>query len=286
MISSSSYGQELATMLIPFDAIFDTRSGTIAKFGMDVYRGVQMSGYYSRRSDHFHGVNPDEYRKLYRERDAVTLSVSPITHMVSVIKDFARRVNDLSATSPVKKIPRIDVNTYPFNTPDHINDKIRKALFILIKERCDINFVSYSPTDLHYDLVKFTYDHLVLYDIGEWISAQAEDWNRRGRAHSELSVFMPILCFEKDEANVPNSLEQMAENFERDTVGLFNPIQLPVMWFSQIANPRSDTYSAPETEVPEVQEEVAVINRRPMDPTDWAGLSAQTEMPLPNFIDE
>lgn len=241
-----------AAMLVELDCIFDTRLGTLAKFGLDVYRDVQLKGYYNRVSDHFPGVDDAEFKKLYRERDAVTLSMSGITHVVSIVRDFVSRVHNLSATSPIKKIPRVDINLHPYNPPQSTLDLIEKALRVLIKDRFDLGYVKYSPEDLHYDLIKHTYDHAVMYNIGLWISAQGEDWEKRNRAHSDLTVFIPLLAHGSNKEEIPSDISNLAEEFERTISPLVNVMQMPVVLFSQVASPFTSVYShtSPEAQAP------------------------------------
>lgn len=239
----------LAHMLVSVDALFDTRLGTIGKMGVDLYAKVIASNYGGRNSDHFPDVPADIYRKLYNERDAVTLSLSMTTHVVSLIKDFCARVNIASATSPVKAHPKVDVNFWPYQMPDKIAKQICEALALVIQEPAEIDFVNYSPEDLHYDVVKHTYDHLVFYNIGEWLSAQAEDWEKGNRAFSSATVFFPMLHWAEKAEDVPEDITGIADETNRRLAALFNPMQLPIQFFCSAFNATAIAM-APEAEAP------------------------------------
>ena len=248
---------QLATMIVDLDSIFDTRLGTLAKFGFVEYQEAQLGGFFKRPSDHFRGIDPIKYEKLYKERDQDTLAMSGITHVVSLLRDFVGRVNTAAVTAPIQKTPRIDINMYPYDISENAQKLIESGLRTLIQDRFDLGFVRYSMSDLHYDLVKFTYDHMVMYNIGEWITAQAEDWEKRNRAHPELTAFIPVLAHSRDQKEIPEDVSSMADEFERHMAPLINIIHMPVMIFSQIANPFTENYKmiAPEAEASEVDQD-------------------------------
>lgn len=264
---SDSHSPELAAMLVELDCILDTRLGTIGKFGKEEYLGALTHGYFSRTSDHFFGIDPETYQRLYRERDAVTLSMSNITHIVSVVKDFVKRVNTISATAPVIRVPRIDVNLYPYNPPQRVKDMIEESLRVLLEERVDIGFVRYSPDDLHHDLVSLNYDHLIMYDVGAWVTAQAHNWKKIGKAHPNVTLFMPILCHAKNIADVPDDVPVMAEQVDRALTPLINIMQIPVVFFSSVVNPFEAKIPSPD---PEGAEERDANYRASLAPSDMA----------------
>lgn len=239
-----------AQMLVELDAILDTRLGTIAKFGREAYVQALAGGYYFRNSDHFEGIDPVKFRQLYRERDAVTLSLSMISHVITLIKDFVARVNVVSVSAPVKKVPRVDINMYPYNPPKRVQAMMEKAIRALVKDRFDMSFVRYSPSDLHYDLVKFTYDHLVMYHLGPWLEANAEDWKRRDRGLPDVTVFFPALHMGEDKSEIPDDISVMADDVNRELSPILNPMQVPARFFCAVLDPAMLTQGSPEAEAP------------------------------------
>ena len=236
-MNQSEHNPQYACLLVDLDSILDTRLGTIARFGKEVYVKALQNGYYTRRSDHFFGVDNEKYRELYSERDIVTLSYSMMTHVVSLLKDFVTRVNVTSATSPIKKIPRIDINTYPYVIPDEVMNTIIKAIHVHIADKVNIGHVHYSFKDMHYDLIKFTYDHLDMYDLSHWLDAQAEDWERRNRGMPEVTVFFPILHRGKNVSEVPEDISMMADEFNMLISPIINPMQIPIQFFCSVLDP-------------------------------------------------
>ncbi len=241
---------QLARMLVDLDSILDTRGGTIAKFGKEAYAKVLLGGYFTRVSDHFDGIDPQKYRELYSQRDAVTLAGSMMTHITSLIADFVHRVNMVSASSPVKAVPKIDINVYPYQIPDQIIELIIKSLKIHIQDKVEIDHVSYRPEDLHYLHIKHTYDHMVMYDVSAWLEVQIPEWQNLNRGLPDLTVFSPILSREPDQSKVSKDVPSEAEEVSRMLAPLLNFVQVPVQFFCTVLDPRSLSTS-PGAEAPE-----------------------------------
>lgn len=251
---------QLACMLVELDCLLDTRAGTLARMlSAQEYAKLIVGGYSTRISDEFPGIETSAFKQQYRERDAVTLSMSMITNIVSLVKDFAARVNVISASAPVSKIPRIDINVYPYNPPQKVLDNIKKAITVLIAERCDIGFVRYTPQDLGYDLVKFTYDHMVMYDVGDWLEAHALDWQNRKRGLPDVTVFCPCMYKTPSPENDPMKLGMIADDMCRTLTPILNMIQIPLSMFCQVVTDKGlrEIKASPEAEAPEpVEKEV------------------------------
>lgn len=237
MTQTTSHAVQYAAMLIDLDCILDTRHGTLAKFGTSALAKALTTGYFTRNSDHFFGIDPDEYFRLYRERDAVTLSMSVMSHGVSIMKDFVKRVHLVSASAPINKIPRVDVNIWPYDLTDAITARIDKALRVVVDDKFDMSFVSYKPEDLHYDLIKFTYDHLCMYNIGPLIEHHAVDWERRGRGLPDVTVFTPMLSHSQDAKEVPDDITATIEKMAAALAPVLNVMFLPINFFCTIVNP-------------------------------------------------
>ncbi len=247
MILNPEHNPQLATILVDIDAIFDTRAGTIAKISKDKMTAALRGDYFSRKSDHFSDVDSQEFFKLYRERDIVTLSLSMITHVVTLLKDFVARVNITSESAPIKKVPKIDINIHPYKIPESVISMIIKALKVTIDDNVDVDWVDYPPEDLHYDLLKHTYDHAIMYSVGPLIEAQAEDWEKRNKGIPELTVFTPLLCHSENKAEVPDDMLMAAEEVEKMLSPVLNVMQLPIQFFCLVIDPRMFTRpDAPE----------------------------------------
>jgi hypothetical protein len=247
MIGQPEHGQQLACMLVELDTIYDTRAGTLARMGKEVYVNAIAQGYFTRISDHFPGVDSEEFQRLYRERDSVTLSRSMTTQIISLIKDFVARVNVASLSAPVKKVPRIDINIYPYEIPEKIIDLLVRALKTVINDRVDVGWVRYSPADLHYDLLKHTYDHAIMYSLGPLLEAQAQDWEKRNRGIPDLTVFTPVLCHAVKKEDVPDDIAGVASEVERSLSPVLNVMQIPIQFFCTVLDPRMLAVSdAPE----------------------------------------
>lgn len=251
MMVKDTHGAALACMLVELDCLFDTRLGTIAKIARDQYAQVLVSGYFSRSSDHFEGIDSKLFEESYAARDAVTLSLSMMTHVPGIIKDFATRVNITSASSPVKVKPSLHVNTYPYHIPERVEKMLTNALLSHIQEPIEISFVRYSPQDLFYDLVKFTYDHLVMYNTGAWLDAQAQEWADRERGLPDVTVMCPMISLAKNKNDVPKDVSEDANAVAQALSPVINLFPMPVQFFCSVMDPNIVT---PEAEAPGVKD--------------------------------
>lgn len=244
-------------MLVDLDSILDTRLGTIAKFGPEAHARVMYSGYFNRVSDHFVDIDPDRFFELYQKRDVTTLAASMVTQVASIVNDFVRRVNISYLNSPIRPIPCIDINIYPYVIPDEICTKIAKALAVLITGQANVGYVSYSPKDLYYDLVKFNYDHLVMYDPSEWLSAHAEDWEKRMKGLADVTLIFPILHRAKKKEDVPENVFEQIDDICRTLTPVINLMPVPSQFFCIALDPvtilSSSEAIAPEEESGKVQ---------------------------------
>lgn len=256
MITNPEHNPQLASMLVEIDAIYDTRAGTLARINKDLYLSTLARGYFTRTSDHFEDIDSEVFHKLYRERDAVTLSLSMTTQIVLLIKDFVARVNVTSLTAPIKKVPRIDINIHPYKIPDKTADLIAKALKSVINDRVEVGWVNYAPKDLHYDLLKHTYDHAIMYNVGTLIEAQASDWEKRNKGIPDLTVFTPVLCHSPKKEDVPSDITAMASEVEKCLSPVLNVMQVPIQFFCTVLDPRMLSASNAPEGASEVTEEV------------------------------
>lgn len=238
MMQSPEHAPQLASMLVELDAIYDTRAATLARISKEKYLQVLVQDYFVRKSDHFDGVDSQQFFQLYRERDSVTLSMAMTTHVVSLLKDFVARVNIAAVSAPIKKVPNIDINIYPYKLTDKQADLICMGLRAAIADRCEVNWVNYSPEDLHYDLLKHTYDHAVMYSIGPLLEAQSQDWEKRNKGIPDLTVFTPLLCHSKDKTEVPSDMVATAMEVEKAISPILNLMQVPVQFFCTVLDPR------------------------------------------------
>lgn len=253
---SSNMSLIKASMLVSLEEIFDLRLGTIAAhFGWPAYKRVIESGYYSRTRDVFDGIEIKDFQKAYKKKDPKALSLSTITQIPELIKDFVMKVNTVRASTPVDvKVPRIDVNFHGFNLPQEVKDSILQGLRVYIKDHCIIEDVEYSLDDLTPEFVRLSYDHWILYNISDWLEyhTHTKEWEKGGCP--TVTVFLPIL----QHGNITEPVEDIQKEsyqFAEEMTPVIQAMMIPAEAYCSAFNPfklKDPNEPIPsETEVPD-----------------------------------
>ena len=79
-------------VLIELDVLFDTRIGTLSKFGDDVAIEVLENGYRSRITDDISAftkkITNEQFKEAYRNRDKETLKLSRMTNFIFTLRNI------------------------------------------------------------------------------------------------------------------------------------------------------------------------------------------------------
>lgn len=254
-------------MLVGLEEIFDLRLGTIAAFfGREKYRHVIECGYYSRTRDVFDGIDPQEFQKAYKQKSVKALSLSTITQIPELLKDFVKKVNTVAATTPVQLgIPRIDVNFHGFDMPDEVKQNILAALRIYIGDRCIIEDVNYSLGDLTPEFVRLSYDHWILYNISDWLEyhSHTKEWEKGGCP--TVTLFLPALMH-GDPYKEIKDFDKECELFMEAMTPVIGIRMIPSEAYSSAFNPallNKDLSQASEAKAPDAQ--VDLISPHPQE---------------------
>lgn len=182
---------------VDLDSLLDTRLGTVARLSPEDAVRLQCSPeYYSREENLFEGVDTVAWNTLFKERDTETLSKSMATQMVLELK---RIVSDIQADNHLRPLDqgrdkvKITVNTYPYSlTPEERGD-IEDVILSHIDELCPVEVVRLRPEDLTVQRIKDVYSVLIMYDYGEWLESQTQ--NFRKCQLTDVVLIAPTLWF-------------------------------------------------------------------------------------------
>lgn len=259
--------------------------GTIAKIDRALMGKALDSGYHLRTMDLFPDVDAATFLKTYRERDAVTLSLSMVTLMVEQLRDFVKKINELSSNTPFDKIPTIEVNFHGYKLPDTVRSMILSAIHALINDRCKLEAVDYSNDDLTPEFVRHTYDHMVIYDLGPWLENHAVkgNWGNKGGACPDLTIFTPLLW--RGSANeIPQELGDSVEKMAGVMAPFFNLIPLPVEYFCLALNPlrmKINEPSQPEGQESQSVHEQEIQENATEQPVSFMGITPEVKVKPP-----
>lgn len=246
----------LGSMLISLDCILDDRAGTLDKLGL--LQDAIRANYHNRVADVFPGISKQAFQKAYAKRGADVLARSMISPSVAIIKDFVSKHLRLNSSGPYDVDPRIEVNFYPYDAPPAIRQMILDAIVVLTNIKLNISAVYFKPEDITFDFVRYTYDHIVMYDPGPWIEAQTKDFKR---GIPNVTIICPLLNRGEEDMTAEELLNGTAEVCEAYEP-LFNLVFMPSSMFSMALNP----YAIDRPPRPEGQEEQVKETEQSVEP--------------------
>lgn len=221
-------------LYIELDALMDTRAGVLTI--MDPGKTAKLmhdKSYAQRVIDAFPDFGEEEYKKRYKERDAIVLKNSMITPAVDIVKDFSSRVCSRRLGTPLLVKPEIHVNTYPYVLTDQEKYAIGLGMVAKMPVVPKVVFIHKKPEELTPGFVKARYNTMVMYDFCEWIEMHSVTEAIKETPIPEVTVFTPALVKKIDE-KFPKDPRQVFV----DLMSIFqmhvNAIFLPAGVFSSV----------------------------------------------------
>lgn len=172
---------------IDLDSLFDVRMGILNTKNPELI-DLNLPTFYKRKSDHFIGITDKEYEQLYDNRNEETLSKSLITNIVDVLIDMVIKLTESSLKGPIKKVPFITINEYPYKLKNETKKLILLSLAKLTKDSCDIFFINKDYNDLTPEFVKNNFQVLIMYDYGKWLNSFIKPNNKHSLINTTLIV--------------------------------------------------------------------------------------------------
>lgn len=184
-------------VMIELDCLFDMRLAALAKMGDETLINVFRSGYYSRLSDNFEGVDYDTFKEIYDKRDKSLLKDAVITKISGFLKEFVLGTFSNTNNGPFHMTPSILVNCYPYKLEDSEVSLIISGVKKLTGGLCDIECVSISPEQLTPLYVKVNLSVLILYEYDKWLEIHAVSGEWRKHTAPEVTVIAPRVSMVK-----------------------------------------------------------------------------------------
>ena len=195
-------------VLVELDVLLDTRLGTIALHKPEIIPALLENGYTKRDMDEFPGISQEEFKKLYAERDELTLSESIITGAVGFLRNYASVSLEQAVKRPYFDRTVVQINTYPFDLSDETIGEIVKSVSFWLAGIVDVEAVSYAPEVLAPDFVDREYSMLMMYNYEHWMDVQTKAFEEK--RISTVTLFSPRIYFGKRPSK--NELSQLVAN--------------------------------------------------------------------------
>lgn len=179
------------------DVLLDTRMGTIARMDQAKAQQILDSGkYHVRKSDVFSGIDREEYKRMYAERDTTTLAYSTVTNAIEWLRRLRGVLADQAIERPYNDGTKIVVNYYPYQLTSEEKDEVVQAVSAWLNHELPVELVSIPTQDLTPAHCKASYAMMMFYDFEVWMEIHAQEFE-----HTKLpdvTLFAPAIYFNKE----------------------------------------------------------------------------------------
>ena len=249
-------------LIVPLDALMDTRIGTMRQIHPDWPMKVFKWGkgwYWNRFVDNFDhlfgNIGTDSWRSAYKNRDETTLKASFETNLVTEIREMVIGTEALIEKDPLVTSHAITVNFWPYEMSDASADKLLRV----IKSRIcppvkddegnpteelvfDVPFnrVFLSPQELTIKRLgdeEHGWELAFMYDFVEWNLLHQHELDDKKSAFPRNRIIFPAMFHEKepDKADLQWDNGMPADPWEAATQCYVSHIRLqfwPAYFFS------------------------------------------------------
>lgn len=237
-----------STMLVELDSILDTRLGVLLDIDPEKVPTILAKYYHDRLWDVFPEVDLLTYQRKYRERNTSILKNSWATPMVDLMKDFVFKTLKQTLRTPFHKLPKLDINVYPYGLSDEEAAVVISAIATTTEEQCDVQIVSYSPEDLNPVFLKNRYEVVMMYDFHTWLETHSQNGNWKKHSCPKVSVMAPLMVKNSETYDPNKTVGDILEDYETlaKTMSPYVDMQfLPLQAFCWKFNP--DKALVPDT---------------------------------------
>lgn len=185
-----------STLMVMMDTLLDTRLGTLLTLGGDVLSHAVLKGdYYTRVEDKFLDVDPVAFQEAYRNRNKETLKKSGVTQIIVLIEEFVSKLQNQNLVTPFHSIPKIVLNTYPYQLTENEIDVFKRLLVRYTNKNAAIDIVNMSYEALTPLYVKKHLSMLIMYDYHQWLEIHAQNKNFETIMCPEVTLVGPMIFF-------------------------------------------------------------------------------------------
>jgi hypothetical protein len=183
-------------IFIELDVLLDTRLATLYNLSEESMISALDNGYFTRRTDTFHGTDKEVFDEAYKNRDKETLKNAGITKMIGFIRELIHAMNKQAIEEPIHSGPKLYVNIYPYKLNEKEIEAIITATALATGEMCDIEVVDMPPERITPKFCKANLAIMFMYNYAPWLEAQAE--NFKATRCSEITVIVPGIYFNRE----------------------------------------------------------------------------------------
>lgn len=185
-------------ILVELDCLLDTRIGTVAMISDDLATAVLDNDYHERDEDKFEGVDPEQFKTLYANRNVDTLKHSTITCFMPLLRHLCTLIHEEALSRPYHSGPEVVINIYPYFMMNDVADAISIAVKKWVGIMTPVKVVRIEPKELTPRACK-DYSLLVMYNPTEWFNIQLEELLK---SHlRDVALYIPQMYHNKTETD-------------------------------------------------------------------------------------
>lgn len=215
---------------VELDCLLDTRLGTLFRINKKNTINLIMNNYNQRFIDVFPGYDTNEYNELYAKRDRKTLLVSPSTPLIFFIEKYVDSLIDKIYTTPIIDIPKLVINTYPYNLTDREINIIISGIAAVSAKKIEITTIRKEIKELTPVVLNNNYIIVFMYEYRLWLEHYSENEVLNMVTCPDVTMYGPQLVY--DENIQSTELEEGFKTIENFTRAVIDLQLLPVGYFS------------------------------------------------------
>jgi hypothetical protein len=197
-----------STLLIEYDALFDTRLALINSYGEEALSKILNNDYFTRTMDKFPTIDYNEFQLKYSQRNKSLLADAIITPIVYMVSDFvySTMVNAINGPDPLE--PRIIVNTYPYVCSNEENTVVKEQLVEITNGNAVIEFIFKSPLEIRPAYLRDNVELMIMYDYVSWIEAHSKTDVFKRITIPDVTLIGPKISFIEPNASILHLLKK------------------------------------------------------------------------------
>jgi hypothetical protein len=161
-------------ILIDIDCLMDTRLGVIHHINESIAKKFLLEGMHTRIEDRFPGIDEEEFKRTYKNRNKNILKNTTSTGFFLFIIDFIDKTIYNTLGTPHEVRPKLLINLHPYDFTEAEKEELIKTLTYLSDSKIPIDVINISDEDLSPVWLKEKVLVFAKYHYQEWLEIHSE----------------------------------------------------------------------------------------------------------------
>lgn len=223
--------KETIGIYVDLDSLMDTRLAVLFDIDPLIAEKNLEQGFLSREYDEFVDIETSFFKERYSKRDKRILKKAVVTKIPEIILYFANQTIKAYNASPMSKIPKLVINTFPYSLMESEITNLILAMRAITKDRIDIQIVEKPPELITPNYFKNDFAFVVMYHYVEWLEIHSINQNLVKTQCPEITLLGPAMVKSKEALEELKGVK-IYEAIETYTSPYFKLILYPTSYFS------------------------------------------------------